>query len=129
MARKNQEVADAADETETEDAPVATKSKKGKKGKGKKGAAKKASAGDSERTPMGVSLSKKLLPLLREAGVKGAAIVTVKALGAGESVKKAQLIELRDAINEAASEVREDNGSLASQLSSANRTVRRLSRG
>lgn len=115
---------------EADEAVEETPKRKGKK-KGKaKGAAKKAAPKEgSERIPMGVSLSKKLLPLLREAGVKGAAIVTVKSLGDGETVKKAALIALRDAVNEAAGSVREDNGKLASQLSSANRTVRRLSRG
>lgn len=111
------------DETETE-APT----KKTKKTKKNKKSAKPAKESASERTPMGVSLGTKLLPLLKEAGVKGAAIVTTKALVAGETPKKAALVALRDAINEAASEVREENGSLASQLSSANRTVRRLSR-
>lgn len=133
MARKQAvaetEEQDEQEETEQEEAPRAKRS--AKKAAAKKGAAKRAAneSNGEGRTPMGVSLGKALVPLLREAGVKGDALKTAKALESGETVKKAQLIALRDSVNEAAAAAREeDNTKLSSQLSGANRVVRRLSR-
>lgn len=59
-------------------------------------------------------------------GVGGKA---AKRLAKGETLKKKELQALRDEINAAAVEARENNkGKLASQLSAANRTIRRMAR-
>lgn len=69
-----------------------------------------------------------LVPLLTKAKSK-AGLPIAKRLANSETVGKRDLTHLRDAVNEAASAAREaDNGKLASQLSAANRLVRRLAR-
>ena len=135
MARKQAEteIEEQDDEMEEQDEEQddAPKAKKGKKGAAKKAAGKKAAkeSNGEGRTPQGVSLGNALVPLLREAGVKGAALQSAKALQGGGTLKKPALIALRDAVNEVAGTARAgENGSLASKLSSANRVVRRLSR-
>jgi hypothetical protein len=107
-------------------APAAAK-KSGKKG-GKKGGGKKQAKGSVKvkRQPMSVTVGTSLLAL----GISGSAKQLATKLSKGEELKKKQLVELRDSINEAASKAREEKkGKVASQLSSANRLVRRLARG
>lgn len=106
----------------------AAKKTSAKKTTAKKGGAKRVSAEAPARS-MARTVGNTLLPLLEKAGAKRDCISIAKHLANDESVTKKQLHELRDAINELATEARGNNKeSLASSLSSANRLVRRLAR-
>lgn len=113
---------------EVDEARTTTKGKRAaKKGAAKKGSAKteKKEAGPRANS-MRVSVGNALVPLLQ----KGATRKLAKQLQSDEELSKSQLTTLRDGINEQAASAREDgNGKLASQLSAANRVVRRLARG
>lgn len=110
------EEVEADEEDEEEEAPAPKK--------GAKKGAKKAAKEKAPRAPAGQSVGSTLVKLL-----KGDSKKYAQMLADGKNLKKAQLEKLRDGINEEAAAAREaDKGSLASQLSSANRLVRRLAR-
>lgn len=114
-------------ERESAAASPAKSSRKGSK-RGKKGSSKKQAKGSVKvkRQPMSVTVGLSLIAL----GLTGSAKQLATRLSKGEELKKKQLEELRDGINEAASKARDEKkGKVASQLSSANRLVRRLARG
>lgn len=81
--------------------------------------------GKAERAPRrsaGQSVGEKLVALMKGNGL-------ARSLAGGKELSKKQLVQLRDEINERAAKAREaGQGKLASQLSSANRLVRRLAR-
>ena len=107
------------------DATEGTETKSVKKSS-KKSSAKKA-APKAERAPSGTKIAK-LYELLKKAGAKQG-LSTAKKLAAGCDVTKKELVALRDHVNAAAITARENNaGSLASQLSALNRSVRRMAR-
>jgi hypothetical protein len=117
------------DEVQEERDSAAAAPAKGKSKKQKKAAKGKKQAKGSvkvKRQPMSVTVGTSLLAL----GLGGSGKSLASKLAKGEELKKKQLVELRDAINEAAGKARENKqGKVASQLSSANRLVRRLARG
>lgn len=76
----------------------------------------------TERAPLGQAAAQQL----RANGVKHPA---VKKLIAGERVKKTELADLRDFVNQQAAEARDaDDDKRAAALTHANRTIRRLQR-
>lgn len=104
-----------------------------KKSSAKKTTAKKttkrAVSAEAPARSMARTVGNTLVPLLEKAGAKRDCISIAKHLANDESVTKKQLTELRDTINELASEARANKKeSLASSLSAANRLVRRLAR-
>lgn len=119
----NREVS-MAEVEEARDAATAKSGRKGsKKAKGKKSTEKTTER--AERRPAGVGVGAILVPLLKG----GAGAKLAKRLANGDQLKKKELTELRDAINEAAATAREKKqGKVSSALSAANRQVRRLAR-
>ena len=108
-------------------AESATKSAKSN-GKSSTKKATKATAVVAESRSMARTTGIALVPLLEKAKAKKG-LVFARRLAKDEALGKKELTNLRDAVNEAAASAREaDNGKLASQLSAANRLVRRLAR-
>jgi hypothetical protein len=74
-------------------------------------------------------LGESLVKLLKRAGGSEAAQAIATKMAEGKTATAKQLTQLRDGINEAAGVAREkEKGELASELSAANRNVRRLAR-
>lgn len=111
------------DEVEEEDEAPAKKSKKSKKAKA---AADDEDEGEESAARGGTAVGETLTTLLGK-GTDGRKLA--QRLADGEDLSAKQLGALQAAINEAATEAREEeNGKKASQLSSANRIVRRMRR-
>lgn len=124
--KKSRAAAVEQDEDEDEEEVVQTKkSKKSKKAK----AAKSDDEGDEEgdSAPRGGAAIGETLVSLLPKGSDGRKLA--QRLADGEELSAKQLGALQTSINEAATEAREEeNGKKASQLSSANRIVRRMRR-
>jgi hypothetical protein len=120
------------EEVQEERASAAAAPAKGKKSKKQRKAAKAAAKSGkkggkvkTKRQPLIVTVGTALLAL----GLTGKGKQLAGQLAKGNDLKKGQLVELRDAVNEAGAAAREaGKGGKASQLSSANRLVRRLAR-
>jgi hypothetical protein len=101
-----------------------------KKAASKKGTknVKKAAKKEVEATAPRGSVIGGLYDLLKKAGAKHG-LSAAKKLASGTELSKKELIELRDNVNAAAEAAREaGKGSLSSNLSAANRSVRRMAR-
>lgn len=134
--RKEISMSEIKEAGESHGGGTAAPAKRGRKPAAKKTSAKKTTAKRAKRVSaeaparsMARTVGNTLLPLLEKAGAKRDCISIAKHLANDESVTKKQLHELRDAVNELATEARGNNKeSLASSLSGANRLVRRLAR-
>ncbi len=95
----------------------------------KKAVAKKANTGvTAGRESLGKSTGERVLPLLKKAGVTNGQ-KQCRMLIAGKAVSASSLLELRDAVNEAAGiELDKKHPKAAGELRRANRMVRRLAR-
>jgi hypothetical protein len=133
----NQEVTMQEIEDTTDVAP-AKRTKKGAKRAAKKGGAKRAAreekAGGRKRASRDEAPARSMSrsageALLAVKGLNGSVKSFATKLANDGELSKKQLQQLRDAINEAATEARaNDKPNVASQLSAANRLVRRLHR-
>lgn len=134
----------AAVEETTEDVTPAKSSKKSsKKGKASK-SGKKAAPADKEvkravakepagegRRSMAQGIGETLIPLLKKSKAEGADETRkiAQSLADGKTPSAKQMVKLRDGVNAAAAEAREaGKNDLSSELSSANRIVRRVAR-
>lgn len=123
----NREADEIESEDEDEAEEEAPKSKKSKKSAKRSAKADADEDEGGESAPRGgTALGETLISLLPK-GSDGRKLA--QKLADGEELSAKQLGALQDAVNEAAGEAREeDNGKKASQLSSANRIVRRMRR-
>lgn len=140
MARKNS----APEETEVvEAAPRSSKAKAKARANGRAAKAAEAEAptkkarkaeaqveaAETTRSSAVESCGNLVAPLLKKAGADASVQKLAQRMAQGTPLSKKQYLQLRDGVNAAAAQAREDdNGSLASELSAANRLVRRLSR-
>lgn len=100
-----------------------------KPAKAAKSPAKKAAATESSDVSASQRLGESLVKLLKKVGNPDPAAGIAEKMATGKAPTAKQLTQLRDGINEAASLARsKDKGELASELSAANRNVRRLAR-
>lgn len=125
MARQT---AVAEEETDNTEARPAKKSRKAASNGSEKEVSRKA-AREPEAEGRHTQAQSAGEALLAIKGVTGTVLKQAKKLSEGEELSKKQLTELRDAINAAAAEAREnDEGKTASAYSAANKIVRRLQR-
>ncbi len=114
-------------ETETvEETATAAKKAKAEPVAEKPAKSKKA---DTSEASASQKLGETLVKLLKKANGNDVAQSIAAKMAEGKSPTAKQLVQLRDGINEAAATAREkEKGELASELSAANRNVRRLAR-